>query len=142
MGERCNYDMSKIYEYYLKYRVVFIIEFFLGIVIHFYILANLLYNHDSAVLSSNNFDWLLVQGKWFVTPLASLDGFLDLSYISQIICLLSVSIASIVIAEMYKLESSRSIVLIGLIFISFPSIATMAVYHDYEIGRASCRERV
>lgn len=128
------YDLgAKLKSMFIRYRGFYIVLFAAGIIIHFYILSNTLYNHDSIVLYGNDFHWLITQGKWFVTPLASIEGCLDLSYLAQIICLIFISLAAVVFSEMFELRHSASVILAGLFFLSFPAVATMAIYHagDY-----------
>lgn len=111
-----------------------VIIFALGIIIHFCALSNLIYNHDSITSYSNDLDWLVVQGKWFVTPLASLDGpSINLNTMQNMIGLMAYAVASQVFCTIFSLNDRKRRLLVGAVFVAFPSVATSSLYHvlDY-----------
>lgn len=109
-------------------RTAFTASFFSGVFIHFFALANFFVNHDSIVLPYNNLDWLLSQGKWFVTPLASLEGPFVLNYLSMLIGLVAVALCAGVLCEIFLIRSIWRARLIGVIMAAFPSVASITLY--------------
>ena len=107
-----------------------LVVFLIGVLSHLFIISNNYPNHDSIALTSNNADWLLVQGKWFVTPLTSLDGPINIPYFSAIIGLFAVSLASLVICETMDVRSSVCVITAGACIITFPSVATFMLYQS------------
>lgn len=109
-------------------RIAFWTALVAGFIIHFFMLANFMVNHDSAVLPYNNLDWLLVQGKWFVTPLASLEGPYVLHYFSLAIGLFAAALCAGVLCEMFSVQTVWCARLVGIVVIAFPSVSTMMLY--------------
>lgn len=109
-------------------RTAFTASFFSGVFIHFFALANFFVNHDSIVLPYNDLDWLLSQGKWFVTPLSSLEGPFVLNYLSMLIGLVAVSLCAGVLCKIFSIRSIWLARLIGVVMVAFPSVASIILY--------------
>ncbi len=111
----------------------FVFIFMFGILIHGVIIFGDYVNHDTIALPTNIYSWLLVQGKWFVTPLSVLEGYYDIPYLSALIGLIFFSLSAILYSIIFNIKDKWLQRLIGGLFVSFPSVATMAIYHamDY-----------
>lgn len=108
------------------------ITFLAGIIIHLFFLANHYVNHDSVALYSNNLDWLLSQGKWFVTPLAALDGPINITYLSGLIGILAMSLAAYFFCEVFDLNKKWEKLIVGVSFVSFPMVAACFLYQGID----------
>ena len=104
-----------------------------GILIHFVKLSNQLFNHDSLILYGTNADWLLSQGKWFVTPLMSYQGPVVMYYVGSVVGIAALACIGGLICSIFDIKSKRSACLVGAIFAAFPSVATTMLYNlcDY-----------
>lgn len=135
IGESINELMASIRKLIDKeiWESTFLFSVVAGVIVHLLVLTNYITNHDSICLTGNNGDWLLGQGKWFVTPVSSLEGPLDVFFLSGVIGIVAVSLAAVVFCIHFEINSVWKCRLIGLCFVSYPSIATMSLYHaiDY-----------
>lgn len=131
-------QMKKIEKYIADLRYLFcdyditVLIFFIGIIVHLFMITNEFVNHDSVVLFSNDGGWLISQGKWFVTPLTSIDSKLNLTYLSNLIGLCAISFAVHVICKMFYVNNKWLKLLFGFIVVSSPSLATMCLYHSMD----------
>lgn len=137
--EACNF-ISRYWHILLNetvgnacFKRAFISAMLTGILVHFVKLSNQLFNHDSLVLYGTNMDWLLSQGKWFVTPLMSYQGPVVMYYVGSIVGIAAIACISGLICSIFGIQSKRYSCLIGAIFAAFPSVATTMIYNmcDY-----------
>lgn len=112
-------------------------SFIVGIIVHMIILVSGIHNHDTVTLIFNNGDWLLSQGKWFVTPLASIEGDFDIFYMSGIIGIISFAIAAGVCVVTWNVENKIIQLIVGITIVCSPSVATMLIYHAADYFGAS-----
>lgn len=110
----------------------FISTFFCGFIVHFYMLANSFLNHDTMHYYTNNGDWLVQQGKWFVTPINSVTGPYTLRYLDGVIGLLAVAATAGFICWMFSVKSKVLCWIIGGALVSFPSVATILIYQGLD----------
>ena len=118
---------------YKEFRETFVFSFISGLIIHIVIIASGLHNHDSIVLPYSDGSWLISQGKWFVTPFTSLDGPLDIYYLSGVIGIAAYALAAALVVVTFKVDNKAVSKLIGLCLVSCPSLGTGLIYHcgDY-----------
>lgn len=105
----------------------------IGMITSFPYLADTIWNHDALANVYTNFDWLLEQGKWFVTPITSLKGAYDLPYLSNLIGIMFLAVSAGLIIKILKVEKQWEKYVIAIAFITFPSIGAFMIYHcaDY-----------
>lgn len=108
----------------------FIFTFLSGLVIHLVVFANYVVNHDSIALPYNSLDWLICQGKWFVTPIVSWDGPINISYLATAMGIVAFSLSAVVFCVIFHIHIKWECRLIGLCFVAFPSVATMELYQS------------
>ena len=109
----------------------FLFSCIIGLVSNLIIIANpFYYNHDSVTTVSNNADWLLSQGKWFVTPLSSFYGEYNIHFIASILGIICFALAATVFVTVFGVNKTSTKWLIGALFTSFPSVATCMLYHS------------
>lgn len=114
----------------LKLKSIFVFCILTGIIIHLPILTGILFNHDSVTIVENNYDWLVVQGKWFVTPLASLDGMLNIPFLSGIVGIVSYSLAAVLVVYYFNVQEPIMQKIIGVSIVGTPSLATALIYQS------------
>ena len=102
--------------------------FVLGIVIHLFCLTNNLFNHDSVLTVYTNSDWLITQGKWFVTPLNIWKGVIALPYLGGIVGMLYVALSAALLCVIFQIRSKVLAFLIAGIMAAFPTVATILLY--------------
>ena len=112
------------------FKSAFISALLTGILVHFVKLSNQLFNHDSLVLYGTNLDWLLSQGKWFVTPLMSYQGPVVMYYVGSIVGIAAIACTGGMICSIFGIKSKRYSCLIGAILAAFPSVATTMLYNS------------
>lgn len=112
------------------FKSAFISAILTGVLVHFVKLSNQLFNHDSLVIYSTNMDWLLSQGKWFVTPLMSYQGPVIIYYVGSIVGIAAIACTGGMICSIFGIKSKRYSCLIGAILAAFPSVATTMLYNS------------
>ena len=81
-----------------------VIVFLIGMITSFPYLADTIWNHDALANAYTDFDWLLEQGKWFVTPIAALKGAYDLPYLGNILGIVFLTVAAVLITRMLDVK--------------------------------------
>lgn len=110
-----------------------VIVFLIGMITSFPYLADTIWNHDALANAYTDFDWLLEQGKWFVTPIAALKGAYDLPYLGNILGIVFLTVAVVLITRMLDVKEQWRQYVIAVLFVTFPSIGAFMIYHcaDY-----------
>lgn len=101
-----------------------------GILFHLFMLTNYMYNHDAMSLFTTNGDWLISQGKWFVTPLQSYKGTLNVGFVGGIVGIIAIGLAAGFLCMIFKIKSRIHACLIGAAMAAFPSLSTVMVYNS------------
>ena len=116
-----------------SFKNAFFSAIMVGLIVHFVILSNTMFNHDSITLVATNADWLISQGKWFVTPLQAYKGPVALNYLGNIAGIAAIGCLSGFICSIFCIKNKLYARLIGAILVAFPSVATMMLYNvcDY-----------
>ncbi|SFO34690.1 Glucosyl transferase GtrII [Pseudobutyrivibrio sp. JW11] len=116
-----------------KPSINFIVCFIVGLIVHLVIIAEGLHNHDSIILTGSDGSWLITQGKWFVTPLMSVDGQYDVPFVSGLIGIACYALSAVFIIEILNVKNSLIQKIIALCVACFPSVGTALIYHagDY-----------
>ena len=96
-----------------------------GILAHFYVLANILQNHDSIAMAPKGYGTGITSGRWFLTVLGQwiekLGGNYNLPYFNGIIAIVLLTVAACLIADIFQLPNKYGF-LFGAVFISFPTV--------------------
>lgn len=109
------------------------IVFLIGIFTSFPYFAETILNHDAITSPYTDFDWLLEQGKWFVTPITSIKGAFDLPYLGGIMGLMFLAVSAGIIWNMLGIREKWKRYVTGILLVTFPSFAAIMIYHcaDY-----------
>lgn len=111
----------------------FVFSCIVGIIIHLPMIVLGLNNHDSICIPFNNLNWLISQGKWFTTPLSSMEGPYDIPYLAGLICIVVFSLAATIVVCMINTDSRIVQAIICISIVGSPAVATGLTYHagDY-----------
>ena len=90
--------------------------FLIGMITSFPYLADTVWNHDALANAYTDFDWLLEQGKWFVTPIAALKGAYDLPYLGNILGIGFLAVAVVLITKMLDVKEQWQQYVIAVLF--------------------------
>ena len=113
-------------------KITFLGTFIIGMFAHFFILANVLNNHDNirftpfragADLPSGRWVLYLVNDKWH-----KIWGVYNLTFFNGLLAILLISISACILVNMYDVKSMLNCVLIGGIIITFPSIVSLMFF--------------
>lgn len=102
--------------------------FLLAVLVHLFALTHNMVNHDSISSFSSDASILITQGKWFVTPLLSLDGPVSLPYLSMAVGLLAIAVSNHLICVCFDVDRRWKEILTGFCLVSFPFVGTTALY--------------
>lgn len=139
LSARVEFEISNLRKFLIKlifsdvWKDIFFPTLICALIAHFPILANSYFNHDSVVVSYNNLDWTLPQGKWFATPLNSLDGVFSISYLSLIIGFFFLFLCAGIYCIEFNICNHSFRKIVGVALVSFTSVVAIALYHgtDY-----------
>ncbi|MDO4514819.1 MAG: glucosyltransferase domain-containing protein, partial [Lachnospiraceae bacterium] len=103
-----------------------------GFLVHFYMFTNKFYNYFEMnnILTSMSF-WksdTVEQGKWMVPILSSISSIYSMPAVNGVIGLTALSLCAVVICEILKLQSRFWGCIVGLIVMTYPSIASYFSY--------------
>lgn len=115
-----------------RFKITFIWTLIIGLFTHFFVLANVLNNHDNirftpfragADLPSGRWVLYLVNDKWH-----KIWGVYNLTFLNGILTIVLISVSACIIVNIYDVKSMLSCVLIGGIVITFPSIVSLMFF--------------
>ncbi len=102
-----------------------------GILAHFYVLTNILQNHDSIAMAPKGYGTGITSGRWFLTVLGQfigkLGGNYNLPYFNGIIAICLLTITACLIVDIFQLPDKYGF-LFGAVFVSFPTVTGTLFY--------------
>ncbi|MDD3138573.1 MAG: glucosyltransferase domain-containing protein [Lachnospiraceae bacterium] len=104
-----------------------------GILAHFVMLADYLFNHDAISMFYSDLSWTLAQGKWFAGTISTIKGALPIHYVTGILGLVFLAMTSILIVNIFEIEKAMDKYVIITLFMIYPSVAICLIYNalDY-----------
>ena len=91
-----------------------------GILAHFYVLTNILQNHDSIAMAPKGYGTGITSGRWFLTVLGQfigkLGGNYNLPYFNGIIAICLLTITACLIVDIFQLPDKYGF-LFGAVFV-------------------------
>lgn len=112
--------------------IAFICSFFIGILIHLFALVNVLHNFDDTLWIPEGVGMGVSSGRWFLQVLAytfaPFDGIYNLPYFNGLLFIFFISLAAAITVSTFKISSNRIAALIGIVFVSFPSVASTMLF--------------
>jgi hypothetical protein len=112
-------------------KVTFASSVAIGIVVHLFMITNMLPNHDSLHVIFG-FHWLISQGRWFAT----VPGFLSTDYLlpwnTGLLIILYSAVSSCLVIKCFRVNDGLHCVLISGLMVSFPTVVcTLLYYADF-----------
>lgn len=109
------------------HRFAFLSSFFIGIFVHLFMFTNLLMNHDGnlRIVSLENMVGL---GRWFLMFACYPSSVAYVPWVLGLLCVLYLSIASVLVCELFKIENKVYIFFISFILVAFPAVAATFSY--------------
>ena len=102
-----------------------------GGISHFYVLTNILQNHDSIAVQPLGYGTGVESGRWFLTVLGDLIGKLggnyNLSWFNGITAILLLTISCCAITELFRLNDYHGF-LFGAIFVAYPTVSSTFLF--------------
>lgn len=111
------------------YRLVFLVTFLAGVLIHFYKISHNLLNHDSIYnyYSSQN---IIASGRWFLSVACSFSTWYDLPWVTGIFTMLFIAATAVIVVDILKIKNVKTACLSGIVLISAPAI-TETLFFGY-----------
>ena len=103
-----------------------------GMLVHSFAMNNVLHNHDNIASQPGGFGTSVPLGRWFLEYLGQ---FLDkaglnynLPFVNGLVYILLLSAAAAVLVSTLKLRSRGSAILVGALFVAFPTVTATMIY--------------
>ena len=111
-------------------KITFISTIIMGLVIHFFFLANMFPNLDTVTIYAN-LRWLVITGRWFAFVPGLLSGDYAMPWVNGLLSIFYIAISACLIVKCLRINKALHCVLISGLMISFPSFTNSLVYIFY-----------
>lgn len=118
-----------------EWKVCFLSSLIVGFIAHFYKITNWLPNWDSLVFRYDAQN-MLALGRWFLPVVCSFSSFYDLPFLNGLISILFHSLGAVLILRVLNVKSKITALLIGAVFVSFPTVTSVMMYNYVADGYA------
>lgn len=110
-----------------EWKVAFFSTLLSGVLIHLPAWIHDIPNHDglASMYFSQN---MITSGRWFLSVACGLSSYYTLPWLIGILSLLWLSITSVILVETLQIEKKEWIVLVSVLLVSFPSLASTYAY--------------
>lgn len=98
-----------------------------GIIVHFYMLSNLLINHDGIVCFVTE-NWFLESGRWAISFFSKLSGQYELPVVIGLLSILALALTAAVTVRFLQMTNRACIVLTAALIVSFPAVSCTFAY--------------
>lgn len=132
IGNVVNNLLENIKEIYFRRCNVFLFAFLSGIIMHFVMLADYLFNHDAITAFRPNESVMLAQGKWFAFAVGLLKGYWAVHYISGILGIIFLSLTVVFILEIFEIDDLFLEKIVATLYMSFPTVAVCLNYNGLD----------
>ena len=103
-----------------------------GFLVHLFALTNLLHNHDNIASQPGGYGMGVELGRWFLEILGRFFDKAGLNYnlpsVNGILYLATLAVAAALLVSVLKIRSKVSAVLIGALFVAFPTVTATMIY--------------
>lgn len=115
-----------------RFRLVFCVTFFTGVWAYGFVITNVLHNYDSIVMTPGGYGTGIASGRWFLTVLGKFIGKYwgnyTLPLFNGMIAVLFITISACIIVAVLDIHSRVFSCIIGMLFISFPTLASSMLF--------------
>lgn len=110
-----------------EWKTAFWTAFFLGILIHFPVMAGDYPNHDG--LASMYFDQnMITSGRWFLMVACGISSYFALPWVIGLLSLFFLGIGAAVLTEFLEIKNELGIIVLSGLLVSFPALASTYAY--------------
>ncbi len=110
-----------------EWKIAFMATFLLGMLIHFPAMISDVPNHDG--LDSMYFDQnMITSGRWFLTIACGFSSYFTIPWLIGVLSMVFLAATAVALTEVLELKRIWSIVLMGGLLVSFPSLASTFAY--------------
>lgn len=110
-----------------KYVYIFLTTFLIGFFTHFYFLSNKFINHDVLLnpffYEFKDYSAFIAQGRWAYMLFNSITSGFCIPQVKGLAALIYMAVSAVLIVKILKIENTLLGILVGGIFITFPSTA-------------------
>lgn len=103
-----------------------------GLMVHLFALTNLLHNHDNIASQPGGYGMGVELGRWFLEILGRFFDKAGLNYnlpsVNGILYIAVLAVAAALLVSVLKIRSKLSAVLIGALFVAFPTVTATMIY--------------
>lgn len=126
---------SELKKYLQQHRIkvqIFVCTFIAGFFVHFYMFTNKFMNYFEMNNILTNMSFVksdtVAMGKWFIPIMTQLSSIYSMPAVNGIIGLLFLALTTVLVCDLLQIESRLTGCLVGLLFVTFPSIASFYSY--------------
>lgn len=110
-----------------EWKLAFISAFVMGVLIHMPIMLSDIPNHDG--LDSMHFDQnMITSGRWFLSVACGFSSYYTLPWLIGLLALVYMSLAAVVLTEVFEVKSTWAVVGISGMLVAFPALASTFAY--------------
>ena len=103
-----------------------------GMLVHLFALTNLLHNHDNIATQPGGFGMGVAMGRWFLEYIGQFADRVGLAYnlpsVNGMLYIGVLAITAALLVSVLKVRSKVSAVLMGALFVAFPTVTTTMIY--------------
>lgn len=103
-----------------------------GLLVHSFAMNNILHNHDNIASQPGGFGMGVAMGRWLLEYLGQFMDKAGLNYnlpfVNGFVYITILAVAAAVMISTLKIRSNLSAVLIGALFVAFPTVTTTMIY--------------
>jgi len=95
-----------------------------ALLVHIYLMANGLINHDSAVVTGNNQWFNIFSGRWFAMVPDMISGTFNLMWVNSLFSIIYLSVAACLIGACLEIRRTPLVLVLSALIVSFPAVAS------------------
>ncbi len=112
-----------------RYKLAFFSALAAGLITHMYMIVNKLPNHDYVYnIHSDQFDWPLSLGRWFMHITTGLSSYFSLPWVNGLLAVLYASAAAALIVAVLEIRNPVPVILCSGLLMSYPAFADTMGY--------------
>ncbi|MBD8013482.1 glucosyltransferase domain-containing protein [Planococcus wigleyi] len=110
-----------------QWKTAFLSAAIIGFLCHMFVFTNTLPNHDSLV-NMHSPQLKGESGRFFLSPVSGISSYFDLPWINGTLSVFYLALTAVVLAELFQLKKTFSIVAVSGLIVTFPTIASTFSY--------------
>ncbi|MCM1103119.1 MAG: glucosyltransferase domain-containing protein [Clostridium sp.] len=112
-----------------QYKVAFFAALLIGLFTHMYMIVNKLPNHDYIYnIHSDQFEWPLSLGRWFLQIITGVSSYFILPWINGVLAILYASVSAALVVAVLEIKNSIPVILCSALLVTYPAFADTMGY--------------